>query len=105
MRVQAQCFCIKVLPYSITPESHIVTLPVPERFTLETENEDFEDEEPREQQAAYKFLLKVLAEFLPRNLEREESMSLFGDNDGFFFSCSDADSDAHYHLIMKYAFF
>ena len=105
MKVQAQCFSIKVLPYSVTPESHIVTLPAPKKFTSETESEDFEDEEAREQQAAYRFLLNALAEFLPRNLQLEESMSLFGDNDGFFFSCSDAGSDAHYYLIMKYAFF
>ena len=86
-------------------ESHIVSLPAPEKFTSETESGDFEDEEAREQHAAYRFLQNALAEFLPRNLELEESMSLFGDNDGFFFSCSDADSDAHFYLVMKYAFF
>ena len=57
------------------------------------------------QQGAYEFLRKVLAEYLPPNIELEESMSLFGDNEGFFFTCSDADSDAHYYLVMKYAFF
>ena len=105
MKVQVQCFSIKVVPYSVKPESHIVTVPDPGKFSPESESDDFEDEEAREQQGAYEFLRKTLAEYLPPNLELEESMSLFGDNEGFFFTCSDADSDAHYYLVMKYAFF
>ena len=106
MKVQVQCFSIKVVPYSVTPESHIVTVPDPGKFaSSESKSDDFEDEEAREQQGAYEFLRKVLADYLPPKLELEESMSLFGDNEGFFFTCSDADSDAHYYLVMKYAFF
>ena len=106
MKVQVQCFSIKVVPYSVKPESHIVTVPDPGKFaSSESKSDDFEDEEAREQQGAYEFLRKVLAEYLPPNLELEEAMSLFGDNEGFFFTCSDADSDAHYYLVMKYAFF
>ena len=105
MKLQVQCFSIKVIPYSVKPETHIVTLPAPGKITSETRTEDYEDEEAEEQRAAFCFLRKALAEFLPRNIELEESMSLFGDNQGYFFSCSDADSDAHYHLVMKYAFF
>ena len=106
MKVQVQCFSIKVVPYSVKTESHIVTVPDPRKFASSgPENDDFEDEEAREQLGAYEFLRKVLAEYLPPNLELEESMSLFGDNEGFFFTCSDSDSDAHYYLVMKYAFF
>ena len=105
MRVQAQCFSIKVVPYSVNPESHIISLPAPDKFTSGTECEDCEDEEAKEQRGAYEFLRKTLAGFLPLNLELEESMSLFGDSNGFFFTCSDADSDAHYYLVMKYAYF
>ena len=101
MKLQAQCFCIKVIPFSVKPETHIITLPAPDSF-VETEREDFEDEEAKEQQAAYDFLLKALADFLPPHLELEESSCMYGDNEGFFFSCSDADSDSRYYLILRY---
>ena len=52
---------------------------------------------------AYKFLSTALAEYLPQNLELEESSVMYGDNEGYFFSCSDVDSDDHYYLLLRYA--
>ncbi len=101
MKLQIQCFSIKVIPYSITPETHIVTLPAPERGFLPIE-EDIQDEEDVVCKNAYKFLKKSLAAFLPPNLELEESSTIDGDNEGYFFSCSNADSDEHYYLLLQY---
>ena len=93
MRLYAVCFSIRVTPFSTNPESHIVTLPT----------EEFE--KPEE---AWGFLKETLAEFLPKTLELEETMTLYeeevGDR-GFFFSGSDTASGDHYHVILKYALF
>jgi len=38
----------------------------------------------------------------------KKKMVLWDDEDGeqgFFFSCSDADSDDHYHVLLKYTLF
>ena len=102
MKQQAQCFCIKVIPYSVKTESHIISVPAPEPFSSGTESDDFEDEEKIECQNAYKFLSTVLADYLPSNLELEESSVMYGDNEGYFFSCSDADSEDHYYLLLRY---
>ena len=49
MKVQVQCFSIKVVPYSVKTESHIVTVPAPGKFASpESKSDDFEDEEARE---------------------------------------------------------
>ena len=93
MKLHAVCFSIRVVPFSTKPESHIVTLPT----------EGFE--KPEE---AWGFLKMALAEFLPKTLELEETMTLYEEevgDQGFFFSGSDAASDDHYHVILKYAFF
>ena len=102
MKLHVQCFSIKVVPYSVNLESHIVTLPAPENGFSEGH---FDDEDDVKKKKAYRFLLTALKEFLPPNLEREEASSIYGENEGFFFSCSDADSDAHYYLLLQYAFF
>ena len=102
MKKQVQCFSIKVVSYSVNPESHIVTLPAPEDGFSE---ERFDDEDNVEQKNAYIILLTALKDFLPPNLKLEESSSIYGDNEGYFFSCSDADSDAHYYLLLQYTFF
>ena len=93
MRLHAVCFSIRVVPFSTKPESHIVTLP--------TEGFEKPDE-------AWDFLKKALADFLPKTLELEESMTLYEEevgDQGFFFSGSDTESDDHYRVILKYAFF
>lgn len=102
MKLQVQCFSIKVVPYSVNLESHIVTLPAPENGFS---GGRFDDEDDVEQKNAYRFLLTALKEFLPSNLELEEASSIYGDNEGFFFFCSDADSDAHYYLLLQYTVF
>ena len=102
MKTQVQCFSIKIVPYSVNPESHVITLPAPERGFLDDE-EGAEDSDEQEQKNAYEFLRMVLKDFLPPNLELEEASSIYGDNEGFFFSCSDSDSDTHYYLLLKYA--
>ena len=102
MKQQVQCFCIKVIPYSVKTESHIISVPAPEPFSSETEGDDPEDEEKIECKNAYKFLSTVLADYLPPKLELEESSVMYGDNEGYFFSCSDANSDAHYYLLLRY---
>ena len=53
-------------------------------------------------------ILKAFADFLPENVEIEDKLTLLDDDNtehGFFFSCSDAQSDNHYHAIVKYLFF
>ena len=50
----------------------------------------------------------ALAEFLPKTLELEETMTLYEEevgDQGFFFSGADTASDDHYHVILKYALF
>ena len=93
------------MPHSATPESHIITLPAPAPFSSESESDDYEEEEANTKLEAYNYLLEVLAEFLPQNLELEEASTIDGENEGFFFSCSDADSDAHYYLLLQYTLF
>ena len=102
MKQQVQCFCIKVIPYSVKTESHIISVPAPEPFSSGINCDDYEEEEKIESQNAYKFLSTVLADFLPPNLEMEEYSVMSGDNDGYFISCSDADSDDHYYLLLRY---
>ncbi len=63
---------------------------------------NYEEEEKIECQNAYKFLSTVLADFLPSKLKMEEYSVMSGDNEGYFFSCSDADSDDHYYLLLRY---
>ena len=45
--------------------------------------------------------------FYPHFKEKGERLKVKGENTehGFFFSCSDAQSDNHYHAIVKYLFF
>ena len=102
MKQQVQCFCIKVIPYSVKTESHIISLPAPEPFSTAEDN-DLEEDEKIECKNAYLFLSKALADYLPQNLELEESSIMYGDNEGYFFSCSDVDSDDHYYLLLRYA--
>ena len=93
MKLHAVCFSIKVVPFSIKPESHIVTLPT----------DGFEKPED-----AWGFLKEALAEFLPKTLELEDAMTLYEEkcgDQGFFFSGFDTESDDHYHVILKYALF
>ena len=74
MKLHAVCFSIRVVPFSTKPESHIVTLPT----------EGFEKPED-----AWGFLKMALAEFLPKTLELEETMTLYEEDvgdQGFFFS-------------------
>ena len=93
MRLHATCFCIKVIPQSVKPETHVVTLP--------TEVFDSSDD-------AWGFARNALAEFLLQDAEPEDKLVML-DNDneeqGYFFSCSDPNSDNHYHIILKYTFF
>ena len=93
MTLHATLFCIKIVPCSSKPETHVVTVPVPY-----FENTD----------EAWEFSKSVLANFLPRGIDVEEKMVLWDDEDGeqgFFFSCSDADSDDHYHILLKHTLF
>lgn len=93
MTLHATLFCIRIVPYSAKPETRVVTLPV-ECF------DEIDD--------AWFFAKNALAEFLPHGIELEEKMVLWDDDDGeqgFFFSCSDAASDDHYHVLLKYTLF
>ena len=93
MTLHATLFCIRIVPYSAKPETHVVTLPVP----------DLDDAD-----ATWDFAKNALAEFLPRTIELEEKLALWDDADGesgFFFSGSDPASDDHYHILLKYTLF
>ncbi len=93
MMLHAVCFCIKIVPGSVKHETNVVTLP-----TDEFDNCD----------NAWNFVKEALADFLPENVEIEDKLTLLDDDNiehGFFFSCSDAQSDNHYHVIVKYLFF
>ena len=93
MKMHVTCFCIKVIPQSVKPETHVVTLP--------TEVFDSSDD-------AWGFARNALAGFLPPNATPEEKLVMLDDDNeeqGYFFSCSDQDSDDHYHIILKYAIF
>lgn len=96
MKIHAQCFCIKVVPFSVMPQTCIATLPFPD-------GENFDECE-----SAWNFLRKTFSDILPSAITKEEEMRMTddeGDEQGFFFSCSDLASDDHYHLVMKYTFF
>ena len=93
MKVHATCFCIKVIPNSIKPETVVVTLP----------SEIFDGSGD-----AWRFAKNALAEFLPRDANPENQLVMLDDDNeeqGYFFSCSDSASDNHYHIILKYAIF
>ena len=43
--------------------------------------------------------------YLPRTVEPERLYELYEEDeggDGYFFSCSDSESDNHYYAILKY---
>ena len=93
MKLQAQCFCLKIVPFSAAVESHVVSSPAP----AIKDNEE-----------AWGFLKNALKEFLPQTVEPERQYELFEEDeggDGYFFSCSDSESDNHYYVILKYAVF
>lgn len=93
MKLQAQCFCLKIVPFSAAVESHVVSIPAPAI-------KDYEE--------AWGFLKNALKEFLPQTVEPERQYELFEEDeggDGYFFSCSDSESDNHYYAILKYAVF
>ena len=64
MKFHAQCFCIKVVPYSASPQIHIATLPLPNHFPCD------------DPQAAWEFLLKTFSDYLPKTLQKEEELSM-----------------------------
>ena len=93
MTLHATCFCIKVLPQSIRPETHVVSFPTEVFDTTED---------------AWLFAKNALASFLPHDAEPEDKFVMLDDNNeeqGYFFSCSDPASDDHYHVVLKYSVF
>ena len=93
MTMHATCFCIKIVPLSAKTETNVVTLPA-EIF-----------DEPGD---AWHFAKNALAEFLPKHAEPENQFVMLDDDNeeqGYFFSCSDAASDDHYHIVLKYSIF
>ena len=93
MTLHAVCFCIRIAPLQARTETRVVTLPT-----------DFFDETDD----AWRWTKEALAEFLPRGAEPEEKFVLLDDDNeeqGYFFSCSDPDSDDHYHIVLKYSIF
>ena len=96
MKQQAQCFCIKVIPYSVKTESHIISVPAPEPFSSETEGDEYEEEEKIECQNAYKFLSSVLADFLwfPNKLKYYNNINAKKKNKG---TSSSVDSSTNNH--------
>lgn len=93
MRLHATCFCIKIMPQLVKPETHVVCLP--------TEVFDSPDE-------AWGFARNALAEFLPREAAPEDKLVMLDDDNeeqGYFFSCIDPVSDDHYHIILKFSLF
>ena len=93
MMLHAVCFCVKIVPESVKHETNVVTLPIDEFDNCDN---------------AWNFIKEALADFLPENVEIEDKLTLLDDDNtehGFFFSCSDAQSDNHYHAIVKYLFF
>ena len=93
MMLHAICFCIKIVPRSTKHETNVITLP--------TDEFDSCDE-------AWEFAKETLENFMPESIEVEERLTMLDDDNtenGFFFSCSDIQSDDHYHIILKYSFF
>ena len=93
MMLHAVCFCIKIVSESVKHETNVITLPT-DAFN------DCDD--------AWEFAKEALADFLPESIEVDDQLTLLDEDDtehGFFFSCSDDQTDNHYHIILKYSFF